>query len=121
VIGTSKPIEGTDDDPLYQTQRFGQSFAYRFDVPDGKYLLRLHFAETVMTVGLEMFDVLIQGEQALKGMCIFAEAGGMNRAVVRELVVDVAGNRLIIEFEGIMEPQQEAAKIAAIEVLTFEE
>jgi beta-galactosidase len=36
-------IFGTDDDPLYQTRRLG-SHRYRFDVPDGSYLVELHFA-----------------------------------------------------------------------------
>jgi beta-galactosidase len=36
-------IFGTDDGPLYQARRLG-SHRYRFDVPNGSYLVELHFA-----------------------------------------------------------------------------
>ncbi|MEV4351043.1 glycoside hydrolase family 2 TIM barrel-domain containing protein [Actinoplanes sp. NPDC049596] len=37
-------VDGTDEDPLYQTYRKGMT-AYRFDVPDGRYRVTLRFAE----------------------------------------------------------------------------
>ncbi len=40
---THHRIFGTDLDPLYQSQRRGE-FAYRFDVPDGRYCTTLHMA-----------------------------------------------------------------------------
>lgn len=43
-LGSSKNILGTDDDPLYQTQRTGIE-AFKLDVPDGQYEITLHFAE----------------------------------------------------------------------------
>ena len=42
--GATKDIIGTDDDPIYQTQRTGIE-QFRFDVPNGKYEITLHFAE----------------------------------------------------------------------------
>ena len=42
--GASNNINGTNNNPLYQTQRVDMD-AFRFDVPDGKYELTLHFAE----------------------------------------------------------------------------
>lgn len=42
--GTDKAINGTDDDPLYQTQQTGIE-QYKLDVPPGRYELTLHFAE----------------------------------------------------------------------------
>ncbi len=42
--GTTKDIIGTNDEPLYQTQRTGIQ-QFRFDVPNGKYELTLHFVE----------------------------------------------------------------------------
>ena len=116
-IGTSKPIDGSEDQPLHQSQRFGQDYAYRFYVPNGKYRVNLHFSETLMSVGIEMFDVCIQDETVLKGFCIFQEAGGMNRAVVKSFEAEVTEKRLTVGLRGVMEPQQEAAKVAAIEIL----
>jgi len=43
-FGTDKNITGTDDDPIYQTQRVGLD-GFNFDVADGDYDITLHFAE----------------------------------------------------------------------------
>jgi len=43
-FGSDKNITGTDDDPVYQTQRVGLD-SFNFDVPDGEYDVTLHFAE----------------------------------------------------------------------------
>ena len=43
-FGTNKNILGTDDDPIYATQRMGLD-DFKLDVPDGKYEVNLLFAE----------------------------------------------------------------------------
>ncbi|GHN02548.1 hypothetical protein WSM22_40370 [Cytophagales bacterium WSM2-2] len=42
--GSDKNILGTDDDPVYETQRTGIQ-QFRLDVPDGQYEITFHFAE----------------------------------------------------------------------------
>jgi beta-galactosidase len=42
--GSDKNILGTDDDPMYETQRVGIQ-QFKLDVPDGQYEVTLHFAE----------------------------------------------------------------------------
>ena len=42
---TEESISGTTDDILYQSERYG-NFKYSVTVPDGIYLVTLHFAET---------------------------------------------------------------------------
>lgn len=42
--GTTKDILGTEDDPLFQTQRVGIQ-QFKWDVPKGLYEITLHFAE----------------------------------------------------------------------------
>jgi beta-galactosidase len=44
--GSDQNILGTDYDPIYETQRIGIK-EFRFDVPDGRYDLTLHFAELI--------------------------------------------------------------------------
>jgi hypothetical protein len=44
------PIEGTGDDPLYRTERYG-AFGYRFGVPNETYAVTLKFAETRWKAG----------------------------------------------------------------------
>jgi beta-galactosidase len=43
-FGTNQNILGTNDDPIYATQRVGLS-DFKLDVPDGKYQVTLLFAE----------------------------------------------------------------------------
>jgi beta-galactosidase len=80
--GTNKNISGTDDDPIYATQRVGLS-DFKLDVPDGKYEVNLLFAELLSKKEMEAsvynlggqaqkenatersFDVLINGQKVL--------------------------------------------------------
>jgi len=118
VLSTSQKIKCTNDSPLYQSQRFGQSFFYIFDVPNGRYKVTLHFAETLMDAGgIEFFNVYIQGKPVLTSYNIFNDAGGKNKAVRKTFVCEVNNNNLSIHLEGLTEPQQEAAKISGIEIV----
>lgn len=117
ILSTSQRVKGTRDSELYQSQRFGQSFSYIFNLPNGRYRVTLHFAETVMEVGgVEFFDVYIQEKPVLKSYNIFNDAGGQNKAVKKTFTCEIHNNRLTIRFIGLTEPQQEAAKVSAIEI-----
>lgn len=111
-------IAGTKCPELYQTERWGMS-AYQFTVPDGTYLVRLHFAETyegISKAGERIFTVKINGQPVLKDLDVLKEAGGFGKALVKEFpAVAVKDGKLKIEFvEGVQNPQ-----INAIEVLGF--
>ena len=73
---TSRPIAGTDDDPLYQTQR-RNPLEYRFDgLPVGFYEVDLRFAEIQpIRPGLRLFDVIIEGTLVLPALDIAGEVG----------------------------------------------
>ena len=59
VFSTAQPISGTTDDPLYQSERYGQNFGYQIPVANGTYEVDLHFAEIFWTsAGQRVFDVL---------------------------------------------------------------
>ena len=78
----------------------------------------LHFAETIMDFGgIEFFNVYIQDKPVLTSFNIFNEAGGKFRAIKKTFTCKVNDNQLSICFESLTEPQQEAAKVAGIEVL----
>lgn len=47
--GTTKDILGTEDDPLFQTQRVGIQ-QFKWDVPKGLYEITLHFAELLSPI-----------------------------------------------------------------------
>lgn len=91
--------------------------AFAFDVPvgNGSYNVRLHFAELVHNgVGKRVFDVNVEGgAKELAGFDVFAEAGGMNRAIVREFPATVSDGKMDIDFIR----QVENVRVSAIEIL----
>jgi hypothetical protein len=116
IVREGLTVAGTKSPEVYQTEHYAMS-AYRFDVPDGKYTVRLHFAETfngVQAAGGRTFSVKIQGKEAIKDLDVFKEAGGFAKPLVREFKgVQAADGKLMIEFvAGVQSPE-----INGIEVL----
>ena len=60
AIGTDVSVKGTENDPIYQTQRIGIE-AYKFDVPKGTYELSLLLAE-LKTKDQNVMDILANGK-----------------------------------------------------------
>jgi hypothetical protein len=113
--------ESTED--LFQCEHSDATaqpeLAYDFDVPDGRYVVNLFFANTydgTTAEGSRTFDILINGEIVADDFDQVAAAGGSGIAVVRSADVSVAnGDGLTIELvHGIENPA-----IKAIEVLRF--
>jgi hypothetical protein len=46
TVASGGAVTGTSDSTLYDTQRYGSSFSYSFNVPAGSYQVTLKFAET---------------------------------------------------------------------------
>jgi outer membrane protein assembly factor BamB len=77
------------------------------------YLVRLHFSEPDgLKPGERVFDVLIQGQEVLKDFDIVTEAGGGDRALVREFTADAARD-LKIKFV----PRRSAPLLCGLEVV----
>jgi hypothetical protein len=71
---------------VYQTARTG-SFSYTIPGfnPGSSHTVRLHFAETFFnTAGSRTFNVSINGTTVLTNFDIFAAAGAMNKAVIKQ-------------------------------------
>jgi lysophospholipase L1-like esterase len=108
---TTSPISGTDNDALYQSERWGIS-EFKVDVPVGTYTVRLHFVEMAHTSsGSRVFDVKIEGQTVLSNLDIFAEVG-RNAALVKTFQVQVNDGTLNVSFV----PKVEDPEIAGIEV-----
>ncbi len=107
-------IANTGDPALYQAERYGMtSFAY--PVPNGKYILKLHFAETYDAIkgpGGRVFTFIVEGHE-FKNFDVWARAGGAQRACVETVNVDVTDGTLNISFI----PQTENPEINGIEIL----
>lgn len=76
VSQVAQAITGTDDDFLYQSERYNLS-AYAFDVPAGTYEVLLRFAETYQyeRIGGRVFDAVVEGQTVAKALDILARAG----------------------------------------------
>ena len=94
-------IAGVQFPEIFQTERYSMS-AYEFNLPNGKYTVRLHFAETYTGItgeGQRVFSFAVTGQLPVKDFDIFREAGGAYKAIVREYKgVAVTDGKLKIEF-----------------------
>lgn len=93
-------ISGTQDDQLYQ-QEHNALDTYRFDVPNGKYIVELKFAECYYRkVGDRVFHVVLEGKRVMKDFDMFATAG-FATAIDRTFEVEVNDGRLDMKFQTI--------------------
>jgi len=106
---------------VYQAERYGSDFSYVYPVPkDGPYLVRLHFAEIFDDgAGRRLENVLINGQPVLSDFDIFAAAGGLNKALVKEfpgIKPDERGN-IVIRITTTPSSPDKNAKISGLEIL----
>ncbi|MEO0248629.1 MAG: malectin domain-containing carbohydrate-binding protein [candidate division WOR-3 bacterium] len=107
---TTAPIEGTEDDLLYQSERFG-TFSYNIPLPNGNYTVTLKFAEIYDNgPGRRVFDVRIEGKEVLSNLDLFARTGGRYKALDFTFPVSLTDGTLNIEFK----PDVGNAKVSAI-------
>ena len=100
--GIPEDIRGTDDPQLYKYFRRGD-FSYDIPLPDGSYDMTLGFLEPDedVVVGERVFDVIANGQPLLRTFDVLQEAGAARTAVTRTFPVDVAGGRLVLEFDPV--------------------
>jgi hypothetical protein len=92
-------IKNTKDPGLFRSEHYGMdSFSYK--LPNGKYLVKLHFAETYDGIGGpgdRVFSFNVQGKQ-FKDFDVWKKAGGPQRAYVETVPVDITDGKLKITF-----------------------
>ncbi|RYY64194.1 MAG: hypothetical protein EOO12_10310, partial [Chitinophagaceae bacterium] len=112
-------INGTTDDAIYQTERWGNSFGYALPVSNGQYKVVLHFAEIYWTTAnSRVFDVMIEGVKKLDNYDIFAKVGAFT-ATTETFTVNVTDGTLNIDFSSLTAVGgKDNAKVSAIEVLS---
>jgi hypothetical protein len=97
-------IKNTDKDRVYQTEAYGGHIYYKIPLPNGKYTIKLHFAETYHKnngPGRRLFSVRIQGRRLRKKIDPYSMAGGFATAfVIERKNVKVTDGLLTIEFLG---------------------
>ncbi len=98
------PIANTKNPALYRTERYGMT-AYSLPLANGKYTVKLHFAETydaLNTAGQRVFSYNVAGHD-FKDFDVFAKTGGLQRAYVESVPVDITGGKLDITFMANVE------------------
>ncbi|NRB49880.1 MAG: putative Ig domain-containing protein [Saprospiraceae bacterium] len=118
-------IANTDDDELYQTERYNANLQYEIPVAGtGPYQVNLHFAELYFGLpgggsaggaGSRVFDIVIEGENKLLNFDIFAEVGAAAATIKTFSNIIVSDGTLNISFPA----SANNGKISAIEVLGF--
>jgi hypothetical protein len=110
-------MTGTDAPRIYETERYSMT-AYKFKLPNGKYTVILHFAETYEGIYGEnerVFSVSINNKLVLKDFDPYKVAGGPLKPIVKEFKdVAVTDGMLVIGFE----PNIENPEINGIEILS---
>ena len=107
-------IANTKDPALYRTERYSMS-SFSYPVPNGKYTVKLHFAETYEGIsgpGGRVFSFNVGGKE-FKDFDVFAKAGGQQRAYIETVNVEVTDGKLNISFT----PNVENPEINGIEIL----
>jgi enterochelin esterase-like enzyme len=107
-------IEGTRDSGLYLSERYSMdSFSHK--LPNGKYVIKLHFAETfegINGTGQRVFSYKVQDKE-FKDFDIWAKTGGPNKAYIETVPVEVTNGELKIVFTSKIENPE----INAIEII----
>ena len=114
AAGSAATVAGTQDPALFQSERFGMR-AFSSQLPNGKYLARLYFAETYEGItgpGQRVFSFNVQGRE-FKDFDIWQKAGGPRRAYIETVPVEVTNGEFRIGFTA----QVENPAIKAIEVI----
>jgi hypothetical protein len=111
TYATNDPIAGTDDDALYQTERYG-TFSYAVPLDAGTYEVTLRFAEIYWTAaGRRAFNVLAENVVVDTGLDLYAEVGH-DAAFDLTKTVEVTDGALDLEFVTLVNN----AKLSAVVV-----
>jgi endoglucanase len=100
-------IANTKDAAIYRTEHYDMT-AFSWPVPNGKYTVKLHFAETydgISGPGQRVFSFNVGGHET-KDFDVWAKTGGLGRADVETVNADVTDGKLDITFTpGVQSPE----------------
>jgi hypothetical protein len=106
-------VENTATPALYRSEHYGMT-KFSYPVPNGKYVVKLYFAETyegVTDKGQRVFSYSVNGHE-FKDFDIFVKAGGSDKAYVETVPVEVTEGKVEITFT----PNVENPEINGIEI-----
>jgi hypothetical protein len=106
--GSDLQITNATDQTIYRTEHYGMT-SFSYNLPNGKYTVKLHFVETYEEItepGQRVFSFNVGGQE-FKDFDVFVKAGGLNHAYVETVNnVDVTNGKLDITFtENVQSPE----------------
>jgi hypothetical protein len=107
-------IANATDPRIYQSERYSMTKFTR-ELPNGKYIVKLHFCETydgITDKGQRVFSFNVAGQE-FKDFDVWVKAGGFLRAYVETVPVEITNGKLEITFT----PNIENPQINGIEIL----
>lgn len=107
-------IEGATDQRIYRAERYSMT-KFTQALPNGKYLVKLHFCETydgITGPGQRVFSFNVAGHE-FKDFDVWAKSGGFLKAYVETVPVDITDGKLDITFT----PNVENPQINGIEII----
>ncbi|WP_240047239.1 malectin domain-containing carbohydrate-binding protein [Hymenobacter nivis] len=117
---TAAAIAGTDDDALYQSERYSTNgqLSYAVPVANGAYRVVLHFAETYWTqAGQRVFNIVLENTTVRTNFDIVAKVGPLT-ATTETFVVNVTDGLLNLDLQvPYLSGGRDQAKLSAVEVL----
>jgi photosystem II stability/assembly factor-like uncharacterized protein len=106
-------VTATQDEALYQTERWGNSFNYQAAVANGQYIVTLKFAELYWSEpGQRVFNVAINNVPVLTNFDILAHTAPF-RALDKSFPITVTGGIVTISFSTV----RDNAKVDALAIL----
>jgi hypothetical protein len=107
-------IANTKSPDLYRAERYSMD-SFSWPVPNGKYVVKLHFAETfdgITGLGERVFSFNVQGRE-FKDFDVWVKAGGALKAYVERVPVEVTNGKIKVTFT----PKVENPQICALEII----
>lgn len=107
-------ITNTKTPSVYRAERYSMT-AFSHALPNGKYVVKLHFAETFEGISgpkQRVFSFNVEGKE-FKDFDVWVKAGGFAKAYIETVEVEVKDGKLDITFT----PNVENPEINALEIL----
>ncbi len=107
-------IANTKSPDLYRAEHYSMD-SFSWPVPNGKYVVKLHFAETFEGItgpGGRVFSFNVQGKE-FPEFDVWVKAGGFLKAYVETVNVEVTDGKIKVTFT----PKVENPQICAIEII----
>jgi len=110
-------IANTEDDELYRSEHYSMD-SFTRELPNGKYQVKLHFAETfegIFGPGDRVFSFAVNGKE-FKDFDIWEKSGGAQRAYIETVDVEITDGKLEITFTpGVENPEINGIEIIPVD------